>query len=154
MAEFKAKTVNDLVDALTIWLGKVWPDLTGYAHALPEPANDRSIERTPLFVVTSSSGTYGVGEATAAINIGIQVSSDAKVEFQDYQYACKWLRDKIDAFGRAVYLPAAGILFGCAPRSPMSWALPVSQPRPIWQAQITITFDLPGASRENDGFLI
>ena len=151
---FKAKTTNELVEALTAWLGELWPDLTGYAHALPEPANDRSIERTPLFVVTSSSGTYGVGVATAVITIGIQVMSDAKVELQNFEYACKWLRDKIDAFCRAVYLPADGLLFGCAPRSPLSWSLPAAQPRPIWQAEITITFDLPGASRENDGFLI
>jgi hypothetical protein len=149
-----AKTVNELVEQLTEWLRGLWPDLTGYAHALPEPANDHTVERGPLFVVTASSGTYGVGEASATLTVGIQVSSDAKVPMQDYAYACKWLRDKIDAFSRAVYLPADGLIFGCAPRSPLSWVLPTAQPRPVWQAQITITFDLPGASRENDGFLI
>lgn len=150
----QAKTVNELIDCLTRWLRPIWPDLTGYAHALPEPANDRSFDRTPLYVVTASAGTYGVGEATATIVIGIQVSSDAKKELENYEFACKWLRDKIDAFGRAIYLPADGLLFGCAPRSPFSWSLPAAQPRPVWQAQITITFDLPGASRENNDFLI
>lgn len=150
----QAKTVNDLVECLTGWLRVLWPDLTGYAHALPEPANDRSVDKTPLFVVTCSSGSYGVGEASCQIVIGIQVSSDAKVEMQNYQYACKWLRDKIDAFGHAIYRSADGLLFGCAPRSPFSWSLPTAQPRPVWQAQITITFDLPGASRENNDFLI
>ena len=150
----QAKTVNELIDCLTEWLRPIWPDLTGYAHALPEPDNDRTKKREPLYVVTSSSGTYGVGEATATLGIGIEVSSDAKKELENYVYACKWLRDKIDAFGRAVYLPADGLLFGCAPRSPFTWSLPGDQPRPVWQAQITITFDLPGASRENNDFLI
>lgn len=150
----QAKTVNELVECLTDWLRPIWPDLHGYAHALPEPANDHTVERGPLYVVTASAGTYGVGEATATILIGIQVASDAKTPMQNYAYACKWLRDKIDAFGRAVYLPADGILFGCPPRSPLSWSLPTAQPRPVWQAQITLTFDLPGASRENDNFLI
>lgn len=150
----QAKTVNELVECLTDWLRPIWPDLHGYAHALPEPANDHTVERGPLYVVTASAGTYGVGEATATILIGIQVASDAKTPMQNYAYACKWLRDKIDAFGRAVYLPADGILFGCSPRSPLSWSLPTAQPRPVWQAQITLTFDLPGASRENDNFLI
>jgi hypothetical protein len=150
----QAKTVNELIECMTAWLIELWPDLHGYAHALPEPANDHTVERGPLFVVTAPSGTYGVGEATATLIIGIQVSSDAKVPMQNYSYACRWLRDKIDAFGRAIYLPPDGLIFGCSPRSPFSWALPTGQPRPVWQAQITITFDLPGASRENNNFLI
>lgn len=150
----QARTVNELVECLTEWLRPIWPDLTGYAHALPEPANDRSIDRTPLYVVTSSSGSYGVGEASCQIVVGIQVASDAKVKIQDYRFACKWLRDKIDAFSHAIYRPGDGIIFGCRPHSPFTWSLPASQPRPVWQAQITIDFDLCGASRENNDFLI
>lgn len=149
----QARTTNELVECLTEWLSGLWPDLTGYAHALPEPANDHTVSRDPLFVVTSSAGTLGVGVATAVVVIGIEVSSNAKIEMQNYAYACKWLRDKIDAFGQAIYGPADGIIFGCRPRSPFSWVLPASQPRPVWQAQITITFDLPSTARNNGDFL-
>lgn len=149
-----ARTTNDLVEMLTGWLGTIWPDLTGYAHALPEPSNDRSVDRSPLFVVTSPSGSYGVGEAFAEIVVGIQVSSDARDEMRDYAYACRWLREKIDKLGIALYSNHDGVIFGCSPRSPMSWQLPTAQPRPVWQAQVTITFDLPGAARHNGGFLI
>lgn len=149
----EARTVNELVEALTAWLGELWPDLRGYAHALPEPSVDHTVDRGPLYVVTASAGTFGVGEATAVIVIGIQVSSDAKVEMQDYAFACRWLRDKIDAFGRALYDAPYGIVCGCRPRSPFSWILPASQPRPVWQAQITLTFDLPSTARENGEFL-
>lgn len=150
----QARTVNELIEALVQWLAPLWPDLHGYAHALPEPATDSTVTRGPLYVVTSSAGTFGVGEHTATVVIGIQVSSDAKVEMQDYAFACKWLRDKIDAFGRALYDAPYGIVCGCRPRSPFSWILPASQPRPIWQAQITLTFDLPSTARENGDFLI
>lgn len=150
----EARTVNELVEALTAWLGELWPDLRGYAHALPEPAVDHTVDRGPLYVVTASAGTFGVGEATAVIVIGIQVSSDAKVPMQDYAYACAWLREKIDGLGRALYDPPCGLVCGCRPRSPFSWVLPASQPRPVWQAQVTITFDLPSTARENGDFLI
>lgn len=150
----RARTVNELVECMTAWLSRIWPDLTGYAHALPEPVNDHTAERGPLFVVTSSAGTFGVGEATAVLVIGIQVSSDAKVPMQNYAYACKWLRDKIDALGRALYDAPCGLVCGCRPRSPLSWVLPASQPRPVWQAQVTITFDLPSTARENGDFLV
>lgn len=148
-----AKTVNELVDCLTVWLGSgVWSGVTGYPHALPEPSNGRSVDRSPLFVVTASSGTYGIGESRATIVIGIQVSSDAKDPLKNYAYACKWLRDKIDAFGLAVYDNPR--IFGCMPAQSFTWSLPSAQPRPVWQAQITIEFTLPGASRENQNFLI
>lgn len=147
-----AKTANELVECLTAWLAELWPDLTGYAHALPEPSNDRTADRSPLFVVTAGAGKYGVGEASVTITIGIQVSSDARDSMKNYAYACKWLRDKIDALGLALY--ARPRVFDCAPMSPFSWVLPSGQPRPVWQAQITVEFVLPGASRVNDGFLI
>lgn len=150
----QARTVNELVEGLTDWLRNLWPDLHGYAHALPEPANDHTVERGPLYVVTAGAGTFGVGEQTAVVVVGIQVSSNAKVEMQNYAYACRWLRDKIDAFGQAIYQAPDGIVLGCRPRSPFSWVLPSSQPRPVWQAQITITFDLPSTARENGDFLI
>lgn len=149
-----ARTVNELVEALTGWLSGIWPDLTGYAHALPEPSVDSTVSRGPLFVVTAGAGTFGVNEATAVIVIGIQVASDASSPLKTYAFACKWLRDKIDAFGNAVYNPPDGLLFGCRPRSPFSWVLPTAQPRPVWQAQVTITFDLPSTARANGDFLI
>lgn len=149
----RATTVNELIESLTAWLGDLWPDLAGYAHALPEPATDSTVTRGPLYVVTAGTGTFGVGEATATVVIGIQVASDAKVEMQNYAYACRWLRDKIDALGRALYDSPCGLVCGCRPRSPFSWVLPASQPRPVWQAQVTITFDLPSTARQNGGFL-
>lgn len=150
----QAITVNELIEQLTSWLVTLWPDLTGYAHGLPEPSVDSTVSRGPLFVVTSSAGTFGVGEATAVIVIGIQVASDATDEQKTYAYACKWLRDKIAAFGRAIYDAPDGLMFGCRPRTPFSWVLPTAQPRPVWQAQITITFDLPSTARENGDFLV
>lgn len=149
----QARTVNGLVEGLTDWLRNLWPDLHGYAHALPEPANDHTVERGPLYVVTAGAGTFGVGEQTAVVVVGIQVASNAKVEMQTYAYACRWLRDKIDALGRALYDSPCGLVCGCRPRSPFSWVLPASQPRPVWQAQVTITFDLPSTARQNGDFL-
>lgn len=149
----RAITVNELIESLTAWLSPLWPDLRGYAHALPEPATDSTVTRGPLYVVTAGAGTFGVGEATATVVIGIQVASDAKVEMQTYAYACRWLRDKIDALGRALYDSPCGLVCGCRPRSPFSWVLPASQPRPVWQAQVTITFDLPSTARQNGDFL-
>ena len=149
----QARTVNELIAALTAWLAPIWPDLRGYAHALPEPDVDSLVKRGPLYVVTASAGTFGVGEATAVVVVGIQVASDAKVVRQNYEFACQWLRDKIDAFGRALYDAPCGLVCGCRPRSPFSWVLPASQPRPVWQAQVTITFDLPSTARQNGDFL-
>ena len=149
----RAITVNELIESLTAWLAPLWPDLRGYAHALPEPATDSTVTRGPLYVVTAGAGTFGAGEATATVVIGIQVASDAKVEMQNYAYACRWLRDKIDALGRALYDSPCGLVCGCRPRSPLSWVLPAAQPRPVWQAQVTVTFDLPSTARQNGGFL-
>lgn len=149
----QARTVNELIAALTAWLAPIWPDLHGYAHALPEPDVDSLVKRGPLYVVTASAGTFGVGEATAVVVVGIQVASDARVVRQNYEFACQWLRDKIDALGRALYDAPCGLVCGCRPRSPFSWVLPASQPRPVWQAQVTITFDLPSTARQNGDFL-
>lgn len=149
----QARTVNELIAALTAWLEPIWPDLRGYAHALPEPDVDSLVKRSPLYVVTASAGTFGVGEAMAVVVVGIQVASDAKVVRQNYEFACQWLRDKIDAFGRALYDAPCGLVCGCRPRSPLSWVLPASQPRPVWQAQVTVTFDLPSTARQNGDFL-
>lgn len=152
-ARTTAKTPNELVEMLTAWLhDEVWPDLTGYAHGMPEPANDRSVDRTPFFVVTASAGTYGYGVASTTIIIGVQVESDAKDTMRTYAWACQRLRDKIYQLGQALYRAPVGLVFGCRPHE-LTWSIPTAQPRPQWQAQITIPFDLPGMAPDNGEFL-
>lgn len=155
---FKApQTINELVDAITEWLGeKVWPDLSGYADALPEPDTNRAVERSPFFVVTAPSGTAGVeptsGPASRAqIAIYLQVRS-SKSDGTDYLWAVRTLRDCIDGLRMALYRSPTGITFGARPGS-MSWEIPDSQPRPVWQAAIHIEFEVKSAARDNAEFL-
>lgn len=151
------QTVNELVSALTRWLGEsVWAGLTGYADALPEPDTDRAVERSPFFVVTAPSGTAGVEPTSTAasraqIAIYLQIRS-SKADGTDYLWAVRTLRDCIDGLRMALYKSPSGIVCGARPGS-MSWEIPDAQPRPVWQAAIRIEFEVKSPARDNAEFL-
>ncbi len=153
------QTVSELIDALCAWLSNdVWPGLPGYADALPEPDTGRAVERSPFFCVVASSGTCGVNRgnpaqssARVSVSIYLQVRS-AQADGTDYFWAVRTLRNRIDALARALYTPSNGIVCGALPGA-MSWEIPESQPRPVWQAVARVEFELKSQARYNGGFL-
>lgn len=145
-------TVNELIAGMTDFLSSVWAGYTGYAEACPEPAGDRSVDRSPFYVVTASRGSYGVDSASVTMRILLQVRT-SQTDGTDQTWAVRTLRDRIDELGQALYVPPNGILLGALPGE-MTWEIPDVQPRPVWQAAITISWSLRSATRQNDGFLI
>lgn len=146
-----AKTPGELVDRLTKFLGDVWPGFAGFPEALPDPDN---APRGPFFVVTSQSGAFAPNRSTGAssshceVVIGLQVKTDASDAGRDHFWAIHTLRDCIDALAFALYKPVNGLIFGCLPGE-LRWSLPVNAPRPVWQAQIIISFEIPSPVRDN-----
>lgn len=145
-------TVNELVAALTAWLESVWPGYTGFPNACPEPDNDRAVDRAPFFVVYANSGSFGVVSASTRIEIILQIRT-SKTDNTDAAWAVQTLRNRIDELGRELYKPADGIIQGARPRE-LTWDIPAEQPRPVWQARISIDFEMRSAARENADFLI
>lgn len=146
-----AYTPGELVSALTEWLGPIWPEFTGYAEALPDPDH---APRGPFYVVTSQSGVFGlnrdVGASTSRCDVvvGLQLKTDATDAERDHIWAIKTLRTQIDRLIFELFRPPDGLIFGCLPGE-VRWSLPVNAPRPVWQAQITITFEISSPVRDN-----
>ena len=145
-------TVNELVASLAVWLESVWPGYTGFPNAFPEPDNDRAIDRAPFFVVYANSGSFGVDAASTRIEIILQIRT-SKTDSTDATWAVQTLRNRIDELGRELYKPADGIIHGARPGE-MTWEIPAEQPRPVWQARVSIDFEMRSAARDNADFLI
>lgn len=145
-------TVNELVAALTAWLESVWPGYTGFPNACPEPDNDRAVDRAPFFVVYANSGSFGVDAASTQIEIILQIRT-SKTDNTDAAWAVQTLRDRIDELGRELYKPPDGIIHGARPGA-LTWEIPAEQPRPVWQARVSIDFGMRSAARDNADFLI
>ena len=145
-------SVNELVAALTAWLESVWPGYTGFPNACPEPDNDRAVDRAPFFVVYANSGSFGVDASSTRIEIILQIRT-SKTDSTDATWAVQTLRDRIDELGRELYKPADGIIQGARPGG-LTWEIPAEQPRPVWQARVSIDFAVRSAARDNSDFLI
>lgn len=154
-----AFSVNELVRGVGELLTRIWPGYTCFLDACPEPSGDRSIDRAPFYVVYANSGAYGPNEgqsrqsaSSCTVDVILQIRT-AETEGTDAAWAVRTLRDRIDEFGRELYLPANGIVCGARPGA-LSWEIPAEQPRPVWQARITVQFEILSAARENGDFLV
>lgn len=147
-------TVSELIDFAKAYLEAIWPGFTGYAEALPEPTRTPPLQRAPLFVVMASSGTAGVGANDSAVTLQIvaEVTSDAKVEGQNYMWAIKTLRSCVDRLIQALYKSTTSRLFGCVP-GVLTWNLAQSTVRPAWQVQIDVNFEIPRPVADVSDFL-
>lgn len=159
MSLLDAFTVNELVARVSDILSGIWPGYTAFPDACPEPPNNRAIDRSPFFVVYANSGTYGPNEGAArrsasicTLNIILQIRT-AEADGTDCVWAVRTLHDRIDELGRELYKSPIGIVAGARP-GVMSWEIPEEQPRPVWQARITVQFEILSAARENGDFLV
>lgn len=145
-------TVPELIKALVSRLSALWPDFTGYKFAYPEPPVKRQPNRAPYFVVAARAGRFGYEDnATVDISINLEVNYiDANGE--TCVSAVEMLHNAIESFKQEIYKPSDGFFCGAKP-GPCAWVCPESPARPIWEAQINITFTLPGNTHDNGGWL-
>lgn len=155
-------TTRDLVRALVAQLTELWPNFKGYAFAYPEPQMytpapepaippTRAPQRVPFFVVMARSGAYGLENASVDISIILEVFNSDE-DGEGYVDAIQTLHNAIDALALEMYRDPVGFFCGAKPGA-ISWNCPESALRPVWEAQINITFEMPVPTNDNGNWL-
>jgi hypothetical protein len=147
------QNTNDLVDKLYDFCSKIWPDVTGYKDALPDPdSKTRPQNRTPLFVIIAQTGRYSCVSAYVDVQIGLQFASNAS-ENISYIEAVRQIRNHVDKFNLEIFNHPSGLFYG-ALIGDISWEIPADAARPVWQGLMNITFELPHGVHNNNNFLV
>ena len=147
-------TAPELVKALVTRLGDLWHGFTGYAFAYPEPPSKRPPRRAPYFVVRAGGGRFGYanGETSVDISINLEVNY-VDADGETCTDAVETLHNAIEALKQEVNKASHGFFCGAIPGA-ASWQLPESPARPVWEAQINITFTMPTNTHDNGEWLV
>lgn len=154
-------TPTDLVEALCDVLGGyrtddgtdvpgLWDGVYIFPEAFPSPNKNDARLPSGYAVVQARSGVYGMDSSACnvAVYLSVKGSEVANMRAAD---CVRWLRARIDELTHELYRDTT--FFGALPAS-VNWSLPESASRPVWEASISITFELPSAAHDNKGFLV
>lgn len=143
-------SANELVSALMGVVGKALPEFTGYAEVLPNPELSRPQTRQPLFVVQSTGGTDARSGASVQVRIVLERAIDeGSTSIGAVHHA---IRDDIAAVKLALF-DNSGFPWGCRFNA-LTWAIYEADIRPVVQAHITTTFEVPRPVYNNNDFLV
>ena len=144
-----AYTPEDLITGLESLLGEIWKNVVIYGDVYPEPERNKD-RNQPYAVILAQNGTYGMGGASCGVFIALAVKGGAANDMSARD-CVRWLRDRIQELCLSLYRDCT--FHGTIP-SGISWNIPESASRPVWEASISITFELPSAAHDNKGFLV
>lgn len=153
-------TATDLVKALCDVLGGyetesgkvlgVWDGVYIFPEAFPAPNSKDPRLPAGYAVVQCRNGVYGMESSSCGVDIYLSVKG-SEVSSMRAADCVRWLRARIDELSHVLYQDTT--FYGAIPAS-LNWQLPESASRPVWEASISITFELPSAAHDNKGFLV
>lgn len=147
-------TAPELVRNLVEYLLNIWPGFIGYAFAYPEPPTARAPKRAPYFVVAARAGRFGYDDNSTSVDISINLEVNyVDANGETCNDAVITLHNAIETLKQEIYKPSDGFFCGAKPGQ-VSWVCPESPARPVWEAQINITFTLPGNTHDNGDWLV
>lgn len=143
-------SANELVSCVLGVVRGALPEFTGYAEALPNPELQRPQSRAPLFVVQSLSGSDARSGSTVQLRIVLErVIDDESATIGAVHHA---IREDIAAVKLALF-SNSGYPWGCRFNA-LTWSIFESDIRPVVQAQISTTFEIPHPVYDNNDFLV
>lgn len=145
-----AYSANELVSCVLKVVGAALPEYTGYAEVLPNPELQRPQSRAPLFVVRSLGGTDARSGATVQILIILErVIDEESATIGAVHHA---IREDVAAIKLALFANS-GYPWGCR-FGTLAWSIFEADIRPVVQAQISTTFEIPHPVYDNNDFLV
>lgn len=143
-------SANELVSCLIKVVSAALPEYTGYAEALPNPDLQRPQSHAPLFVVQSLGGSDARSGASVQIRIVLErVIDEESATIGAIHHA---IREDIAAVKLALFANS-GYPWGCR-FGALAWSIFEADIRPVVQAHISTTFEIPHPVYDNNDFLV